>query len=176
MFIYFWEREKQSVSRGRAEREGDMESEAGSRLWPVSTEPNAGLKPMKHKIMTWAEVGCLTDWATQAPLKSGSWVGLRFALGEEEEHFHRRTWHNFQRSPNQHPQPSDGLTTPSCSQIIPFSSLLIKSSAFCLNVRLKAALMPTCLVATRWGPQAHGRVCNGQECPCAWGSRAWNSR
>ena len=52
------------MSRGGAEREGDRESEAGSRLWAVSTEPDAGLKPTDHEIMTWAEVGCLTDWAT----------------------------------------------------------------------------------------------------------------
>ena len=46
MFIYFWERERdrQSASEGGAEREGDTESEAASRLQAVSTEPNAGLK------------------------------------------------------------------------------------------------------------------------------------
>ena len=31
-FIYFWDREKQSMNRGGAEREGDTESETGSRL------------------------------------------------------------------------------------------------------------------------------------------------
>ena len=35
-------RERQSASRGAAEREGDTESEAGSRLRAVSTEPDAG--------------------------------------------------------------------------------------------------------------------------------------
>ena len=42
------------MSRGGAEREGDTESEAGSWLWAVSTEPDAGLKLMDHEIMTWA--------------------------------------------------------------------------------------------------------------------------
>ena len=51
-----------------AEREQDTESEAGSRLWAVSTEPDAGLKLTSSDIMTWAKVGCLTDWATQALL------------------------------------------------------------------------------------------------------------
>ena len=46
----------------------DTESEAGSKLRAVSTEPNAGLELMDHEIMTWAEVGRLTDQATQAPL------------------------------------------------------------------------------------------------------------
>ena len=60
-----------------AEREGDTEWEAGSRLWAVSTEPDAGLELKNYKIMTWAEVGRSTDWATQAPqtpsyLKSNS--------------------------------------------------------------------------------------------------------
>ena len=35
-----------------AEKEGDTESEAGSRLCTVSTEPDAGLEPMNHRIMT----------------------------------------------------------------------------------------------------------------------------
>ena len=69
MFIYFWERERERerASRRRAEREGDTESEAGSEL---SAQPDAGLESMNHEIMTWAKVGCLTEWATQAPLDS----------------------------------------------------------------------------------------------------------
>ena len=70
MFIYFWRRERQSVNGGGAEREGDTESEAGSGLWAVRTEPDAGLEPTNCEIMTWAEVGRSTDWATQVP----SWV------------------------------------------------------------------------------------------------------
>ena len=70
MFIYFWDRERQSMSGGGAEREGDTESEADSRLWAVSTEPDTGLELTDREIMTWAEVGCLTDRATQAPLKN----------------------------------------------------------------------------------------------------------
>ena len=50
-----------------AQTEGDTESEAGSRLWAVSTEPNAGLKLTNREIMTWAEVRRSTYWATQAP-------------------------------------------------------------------------------------------------------------
>ena len=62
------DREKQSMSGGGAEREGDTESEAGSKLWAVSTEPDTGLELTDSEIMTWAKVGRLTDWATQAPL------------------------------------------------------------------------------------------------------------
>ena len=57
------------MSGGGAEREGDTEFEAASRLWAVSTKPNVGHEPTSCEIMTWAEVGGLTDWATQAPLK-----------------------------------------------------------------------------------------------------------
>ena len=46
------ERERGSMSGGGAEREGDKESEAGSRLWAVSTEPDLGLKLTKCEIMT----------------------------------------------------------------------------------------------------------------------------
>ena len=65
VFIYFWNRERQSMNRGGAEREGDTESEAGSRLWAVSTEPDVGLEPTNCEITPWAGATCLTDWATQ---------------------------------------------------------------------------------------------------------------
>ena len=68
-YLFLIEREKErecKQGKGR-EWEGDTESEAGSRLWAVSTEPDVGLKPTDPEIMTWAEAGRLTDWATQAP-------------------------------------------------------------------------------------------------------------
>ena len=40
------------MSGGGAEREGDTESEAGSRLQALSTESDAGLELMNHEIMT----------------------------------------------------------------------------------------------------------------------------
>ena len=55
------------MTRGGAEREGDTESKAGSRLQAVSTEPDAGLELTDREIVTWAEVGRPTDRATQAP-------------------------------------------------------------------------------------------------------------
>ena len=71
MFIFERQRERESewVSGRGAEREGDAESEAGSRLWAVSTEPDGGFELANHEIMTWAEVRPLTNWATQAPLQ-----------------------------------------------------------------------------------------------------------
>ena len=78
MFIYFWERERKSVSRQGAEREGDTESEAGFRPWAVSTEPDAGLELTDREIMTWAQVRRLTDWATQAPQCVPFYMALDF--------------------------------------------------------------------------------------------------
>ena len=52
LMFYLFMRERQRVSRGGAEREGDTESEAGSRLRAVSTEPDTGLELMNHKILT----------------------------------------------------------------------------------------------------------------------------
>ena len=52
VFVVEGERERQSMSRGGAEREGDTEFEAGSRLYAVSTEPDAGLEPTNREIMT----------------------------------------------------------------------------------------------------------------------------
>ena len=62
------QRERQSMNRGGSEREEDTESETGSRLWAISPEPDAGLELTDREIVTWAEVGRSTDWATQAPL------------------------------------------------------------------------------------------------------------
>ena len=63
IFIYFCERdrERQSTSRGGAERGGDTESEAGSRLRAINREPDAGLELMNCEIVTRAEVGRSID-------------------------------------------------------------------------------------------------------------------
>ena len=55
---------------GEGQREGDTEAETSFRLWAASTGPDAGLELTDREIMTWAEVGPLTDWATQAPRNS----------------------------------------------------------------------------------------------------------
>ena len=66
MFIFERERERErerecKCEQGGEEKEGDTESEAVSRLWAISTEPNAGYDLMSSEIMTWAEVGRLTE-------------------------------------------------------------------------------------------------------------------
>ena len=66
MFLFILGRERQSVSGG-GQREREGESKAGSSLWAVSAEPDAGLQLMNGEIMTWAEVRCLTNLATQEP-------------------------------------------------------------------------------------------------------------
>ena len=67
MFIFVGERERDGAwaTEGQRERERDTESEAGSRLRAVSTEPDMGLEPTDGEIMTWADVGRPTDWATR---------------------------------------------------------------------------------------------------------------
>ena len=70
MFLFIFETERDRAWAGEGQREGDTESETGSRLWAVSTEPDTGLELTDCEIMTWAEVGPLTDWATQAPQKT----------------------------------------------------------------------------------------------------------
>ena len=49
------------MTGGGAEREGDTESEAGSRLRAVGPEPDAGLELADRQITTRAEVGRSTD-------------------------------------------------------------------------------------------------------------------
>ena len=55
--FYLLLRQRQNMSGDGAERKGDTESETGSRLWAVSTEPDAGLGLTNCEITTWAEVG-----------------------------------------------------------------------------------------------------------------------
>ena len=70
MFIYFWDNARDGVRAAEGQTQGDTESETGSRLWAVSPEPDAGFELTNLEIMTWDQVGCSTDWATQAPLKN----------------------------------------------------------------------------------------------------------
>ena len=50
MFIF--ERERGRLQVGEGQREGETDSEAGSRLQAVSTGPDAGFELTNHEIMT----------------------------------------------------------------------------------------------------------------------------
>ena len=50
-FIYLWDRERQSMNGRGAEREGDTESEACSRLWAVSIEPDVDSNPRTLRLL-----------------------------------------------------------------------------------------------------------------------------
>ena len=52
LFIFEREKKRQSVNVGGAETEGDLESEAGSKLWALRTEPHSGLELTSCEIMT----------------------------------------------------------------------------------------------------------------------------
>ena len=67
VYLFLREREREHKQGRNTEKEGDTESEACFRLWAVSAEPDVGLEPMSCEFMTWVEVRCLTDWATQVP-------------------------------------------------------------------------------------------------------------
>ena len=51
-YLFLGQRETEH-ERGGAEREGDTESETGSRLRAISLEPDAGLELTDREIMTW---------------------------------------------------------------------------------------------------------------------------
>ena len=55
------------MSRGGAEREGDTESEAGSRLWALSVESDAGLELKDHESWPELKSDAKSTEATQAP-------------------------------------------------------------------------------------------------------------
>ena len=56
-YLFLRERERDRVWVGEEQREGDTESEAGSRLWAAGTEPDTGLEPTNCELMASAEVG-----------------------------------------------------------------------------------------------------------------------
>ena len=60
-FIYLFLRES-TVGEGQRKRRRER---IPSRLCTASAKPNSGLKPTNYEIMIWAEVRCLTGWATQ---------------------------------------------------------------------------------------------------------------
>ena len=61
VYLFLRERDRDRVWVEEGEREGDKESEAGSRLPAASTESDVGLEPTNCEIMTQAEVRRLTD-------------------------------------------------------------------------------------------------------------------
>ena len=68
-FICYWETERNRAWAGAGQRERETQNPKqapGSELSAQSL--TRGSKVTNREIMTWAEVGRLTDWATQAPL------------------------------------------------------------------------------------------------------------
>ena len=68
MFIFEREGERDRVWAGEEQREKEtqnLKQAPGSELSAQS--PVAGLELTDREIMTWAEVGCSTDWAAQVP-------------------------------------------------------------------------------------------------------------
>ena len=53
VYLFWRERKRQSMRGAGAEREGDTESETGSRLRAISPEPDAGLELTDREIVTW---------------------------------------------------------------------------------------------------------------------------
>ena len=68
----YWEREGMRWRGTERERQSPKQA-PGSRLRAVSTEPGVGLELTNCEIVTWAELGLLTDWATQALLDFLDW-------------------------------------------------------------------------------------------------------
>ena len=60
VYLVLEERERERESRGGAERKGDTEPKAGSRLRAFGAKPDSGLELTNREIMTRAKVGCLT--------------------------------------------------------------------------------------------------------------------
>ena len=69
MFIFERDRDRAWAGQGQRESETQNQKQApGSRLQAVSIEPDVGLELSNGEIVTWAQIRCSTDWATQVPL------------------------------------------------------------------------------------------------------------
>ena len=64
------------MNGGGAERDGDTESEAGSRLRAISPEPDAGLEPTDRKIVTWLK----SDAQPTAPPRRPKYSYFKFLV------------------------------------------------------------------------------------------------
>ena len=62
--VNFWERER-ACALGMGRERGGQRIQSG--LHAESRELNVGFERTNVEIMTWAEVGCLTNWTIQAP-------------------------------------------------------------------------------------------------------------
>ena len=91
MFIYFWEREGErwSANGEGVERQGDTESEAGSRLWAVRTE--SGCRAWTHETrdhdLSWSRtLNCLSHPGAPCMISSirhcgkGQTIGTKIRL------------------------------------------------------------------------------------------------
>ena len=68
--MFMFERQSDTVWAGEGQREREtqnLKQAPGSEL-SARSPTHMGLEPTNREIMTWAKVGCLTDWATQVPL------------------------------------------------------------------------------------------------------------
>ena len=81
LFIYFERKTEKESEQGRGRERNP------SRLRTINAEPDVGLKPTNCEIMTWAEAGCLTDWATQAPLLVSFLTDIYFVLAFSQNRF-----------------------------------------------------------------------------------------
>ena len=65
LFI-FWEREQESDHMHKSGR-GRVRETQNPKQAPGSELPDVGLELTNREIRTWAEVGCLNNWATHVP-------------------------------------------------------------------------------------------------------------
>ena len=96
-FLPLWEGERVCAQGRGREREGDRIS---SRLHAASVKPDVGLELTNREIMTWAEVGFLTDWVTQAPHKlqfktsKGIWIDRHFSKDPQMASTWKDAWNH----------------------------------------------------------------------------------
>ena len=69
------------MNRGGAEREGDTESETGSRLRAISPEPDAGLELTDSEIVTWLK----SDAQPTVPPRRPQFLFLRVKKGVSQD-------------------------------------------------------------------------------------------
>ena len=68
LHVYLFLRERRTVRVAEGQREKETQNPKQAPGFKLSAQsPTRGLELTKREIMTWAEVGRLTNWATQVP-------------------------------------------------------------------------------------------------------------
>ena len=106
-FIYFWETDRDRAGVGEGQRENETQNLKQAPGSELSAQSPMWGSNSQTEIMTWAEVGCLTNWATQVPFVHSFIMKYIFITKVKKKLLHQRgiilkTWKYFKLNNKDH--------------------------------------------------------------------------